>query len=279
MKHLPRQRVRAAFTLIELLVVIAIIAILAELLLPALSKAKSKAQAIFCLNNVRQLQLGWHVYLTENEDALPASTIAQGQVEGENASLSNSWVLGDAKVDTTLSNIENGVLFPHVGEAKVYRCPSDRSTVANHPELLRTRSYSMNWWLNGYFGPDPVLNPTTRQWDKTKLSQLNDPGPSSTFVFLDENEQSIFNGAFYLLNPAAWPLDTQGKDPNWYQLPSDRHSQGCSISFADGSVQHWRWSWPKRFQKPAQPVASPSSDPQQRDLQDLRKLQQCLPQN
>jgi prepilin-type processing-associated H-X9-DG protein len=262
--------------LIELLVVIAIIAILAAMLLPALAKAKAKAQSVACINNLKQLQLGWTMYTHDHNDAFPPNiTRAAGSFR---QNMPGSWVLGNAQMDTTTTNLQSGVLFKDVGAPGVYRCPCDQSTMRNHPGLRRTRSYSMSWWLNGDTDPTDTIsawvNPTNDPWDKVKLSQLIHPPPSQIFVFIDEHEQSIDDGLMGVGNPLELVETVE-----WYKLPADRHSQGCSISFADSHVEHWRWKWPKKFLGHGQPAANRTQDPQQNDLQDLRRLQAAIPQN
>ncbi len=144
---------RNGFTLIELLVVIAIIAILAAMLLPALAKAKVKAQSIQCLNNLKQLQLGWKLYETDYNDCFPINT--SRVLAGSPQSISNSWVLGNVKLDITATNIVNGSLYPYVASVASYRCPADRATVRGNALWPHTRSYSVEGWLGSNFNyPD-----------------------------------------------------------------------------------------------------------------------------
>ena len=265
----------AAFTLIELLGVIAIVAILASMLLPALNRAKSSGQSIACVNNVRQLQLAWHMYVQDDGDALPPNVTGPDGASMTKA-MPGSWVVGNARTDTTTSNIQTGFLYKYVNSVGVYRCPADRSKVDGYPDLLRTRSYSLSCWLNN----DDTLvdypeSPTLDPYIKSKYAQL--ANPAEIFAFIDEHEQSIDDALMIVDSPLRDTMGTYVND--WIDLPADRHNQGCGISFTDGHVVYWHWKWPKKFENHAQPVASQGQDPQRNDLKDLRQLQAWIPQN
>jgi len=249
------------FTFVELLVVMAIVVIIASLLSAALNQTKSRAHQIICLNNLRQLQLNWILYSGDNEDQLPlnrSQASPDEQIFGRR-NTTNSWVVGNPKEDVTSRNIVIGTLFPYTKSASVYRCPSDQSKVVGH-SLLRTRSYAINFYLNGdAAGLDPRV--------KTTLSSVGSPSPDKVFVFIEEHENSFWGGSFVVS-----PLDKPSVlSANWMSLPSDRHQRGCNLSFVDGHIEYWKWFWPKKLPTYGR------IDINRHELRDLRRLQESVP--
>jgi prepilin-type N-terminal cleavage/methylation domain-containing protein/prepilin-type processing-associated H-X9-DG protein len=258
--------VSSGFTLIELLVVIAIIAILAALLLSSLSRAKAASQSVACLSNLKQLQLGYLMYLSDNNDWLPPDNART--VSGYVQNLAGSWVLGNAQRDVNTTNIQAGVIFRYVGAAGVYHCPADHSTVTGAASLPRTRSYSLDGWLNSSYAADgDDWMPQDYPWAQIKISTMHRPPPTGVYGFADENEQSIDAGPLLEDQPASV---IPGPDM-WLSLPSDRHRQGCNLSFLDGHVEHWRWLAPKVYNGFGTPPISSS------DRTDLRRLEEVEP--
>ncbi len=254
----PRRFFAGGFTLVELLVVIAIIAILAALLLPALSRAKQQAQTIVCLNNVKQLEVGCHLYTLDFDDYLVPNQVG-GFVSGASSTNSPqmvtntmSWCPGIAPLDATPANLESGLLYTYTKSPAIYHCPSDQSTVNGYPGLLRTRSYCMEISLNC---PDVA---TTYH----KFTEITEPSPSDLFVLIDTQEQDIYDATFGIFSPSSPWADY------WLDLAADRHSQGANLTFADGHAEHWRWNAPKIFDGVFWPTTSPG------DLQDLHRLEQ-----
>jgi prepilin-type processing-associated H-X9-DG protein/prepilin-type N-terminal cleavage/methylation domain-containing protein len=250
-----RRNFAGAFTLIELLVVIAIIAILAALLLPALSKAKSRAQTIICMNNQKQLTLCLHLYVPDNNDFFPpnnpgATFTMTTNGDSFSYSLNASWLPDpDALTEINPSNIINGLLFKYNTSLPIYHCPSDQSTLqaADGTPLsqLRWRSYNMSQSVNG--NPDPTYSAYIPAW--TKFTAVRHPIPSELFVLVDENADTIQDA-----NYGAPPIDSY-YEQMWWDMPSDRHAQGANISFVDGHVEHWKWVCPKVATYDGEPIS------------------------
>ncbi len=239
MSRRSRSHESSGFTLIELLVVIAIIAILAGILMPALAKAKTKAQGIMCMNNGHQMMLAWKLYVDDNQEKVPSAwngpaNWITGGLDFDNANSSN-WDIN--------RDIVKSPLWPYCGQnADIWRCPADKSTVKptsgpfKGQITRRVRSISMNAWLNGsdaaVFGP-----PKMRVY--TKYTDIVNPGPSLTWVFLDEREDSVNDGEFvvgmfgYPDQPGQWKI---------VDFPASYHNRAGGFSFADGhsEIKHWQ---------------------------------------
>jgi prepilin-type processing-associated H-X9-DG protein/prepilin-type N-terminal cleavage/methylation domain-containing protein len=235
-----RQRATHAFTLVELLVVIAVIAILAGLLLPVLSQAKSKGHSLSCLNNQRQLVLAWQVHADDHEDRA-AANFGKLQVLEEVANGTyRNWVNNvmdwtDNPMNTNTALLFAGGIGPYLGGVdNVFRCPSDFALSDWQRQLgwrSRVRSYSMNLMVGdaGDFSASGsnTNNPSYRQFFTTaEISQ-----PSDIFVFIEEHPDTLDDG--YFLNK---PYST-----NWIDLPASYHSGGANVAFADGHVEQHKW--------------------------------------
>lgn len=258
------------FTLVELLTVIVIIALMAAILLPALSKAQARAQAIVCLNNTRQLVLAWHIYAGDNNERLPYNLNMAGSSFRTDLNWVNNVMTWDLSSDNTnLATLTKASLGPFVGgNTGVYRCPSDQAlspAQQNAGWTARIRSYSMNAMVGdaGSFSTNGFNLNNTNCVQFFKTTQM--PQPAEIFVFLDEHPDSINDGCFLNQPPPTGFAGGYGDSAaQWTGLPASYHNGTTAFSFADGHSLLHRWQQPNTIRPPLPhaanlPIAIPSS--------------------
>lgn len=237
--------IQTAFTLIELLVVIAIIAILAAILLPVLAAAKGRALEAQCINNTKELQIGWILYATDNQDYMvpncpyivgsppPSSEIWCPNQNSPQAAMNWTTDVGN----TNIAVFSNTIMTPYMsGQMAIYRCPADNVPSKNGQ---RVRSYSMQGQVGNLYCKARTQTLNQHGIPYTKVSDLHSaPGPADTIVFLEEHPNSLLNMVF------DGYLEVDSSGGTFSDIPGSNHKWNCGMSFADGHSEMHKWITP-----------------------------------
>jgi prepilin-type processing-associated H-X9-DG protein/prepilin-type N-terminal cleavage/methylation domain-containing protein len=270
------------FTLVELLVVIFTLAVLAVMVLPALAATTGREKATSCLNNLRQLQIAYHLYAGDYNDLMVTNQKSSDSLNNWAAGIMNGplGVGGSITDPTNILLLEESLLYPYCRNVGIYKCPADTGPnpqLAEEEETIEypCRSYSVNTYMNGYdVGATHQDDwPTGTYIVQTKLSMITSPGPAKRIVFADESQDSIDDGNLSVvpsaIGTAYTPVDV------WWNWPTARHGNGAGFSYADGHATDISWlgtqlqTWEAANVTGSQPYTTLSGN----DLADLRTVQ------
>jgi prepilin-type N-terminal cleavage/methylation domain-containing protein/prepilin-type processing-associated H-X9-DG protein len=257
-RNRPSSRCHRGFTLIELLVVIAIIAILAAMLLPALGRAKLKAQSITCVSNLKQLSTAWIMYADDyNGTLVPSMTWING----------NLGSVHELPGATNVNALKQGLLYPYNPTVGVYQCPTALTvlpkTITQRWAKL-VRNYSLEGRMGGTKDTEWVLGAAYPQY--TKMTQIMRPAPSEAMTFVDESIETLDDGYF--------AVNYADEKKGWQNSPTVRHGKSGVFAFADGHSELWHWRVLNKDQDLDTPWGSPYNT-----LVDFRRMQRTVFRN
>jgi prepilin-type N-terminal cleavage/methylation domain-containing protein len=251
---MKRHRVQQGFTVIELMVVLVTLGVLAAMMVPALAQTRQNSQVIGCLANQRRLAAAWIMYARDNTDQLVPNRSLNGQPNLSENPLTDpnlqpggiyaQWCPGDMQNVQCATHqalwIEAGLLYPYLKTLNVYHCPADHSLLPHGVPLSvqqpAIHTYSMNCWMQSIDGAGYQTTPfngITSYAVYTKLSDMVKPGPSKTWVFIEENPYSI-DDAYFVVDPR--------QTTSWDNLPAVLHGNASVLAYADGHTDAHRWT-------------------------------------
>jgi len=264
---------KRAFTLVELLVVIAIIALLMALLMPALRLAQDQARAILCVNNLRQLSMGWFSYTVDNEGRLMGGHRYRGSAfSNTNAFPDGFWInpphnaAGTYTSDTPpgvledkLRGIKTGKIYPYVKNLRLFHCKSDARV--DMPDQQAYCSYSVTGGMNG----EPAYSGSSGKLHPDRVAEVYEEirNPGNKVVFIEESDRRGWNMGSWIMNPTG---------NCWIDPLAPWHNDRSTLGFADGHAEKHRWRSKNTIRMNVEQIFGYCTNPNDSDIDDEADL-------